>query len=152
LVPDYVKRLFVLGCLGLLALSVHAEEAVTPPAEYAFDQPELLADQRLWGIAHGARLLALACAHAGHGEPAEAWVDWQERELAELARLRGVLARHYFQQEDVLPGRITAMLGLKQSLDLAPEALDAACATLAETLAQPRYDLKLRREELLKKP
>ncbi len=145
-----MKWRFFLGCLGLLALPLHAEESATP-GEYAFNQPEILADQRLWGIAHGVRLLALACARTGQGEAAEAWVDWQEREIGELARLRGVLARHYFQQEDVLPGSISAMLGLKQSLDLAPEALVTACTTLAEALAQPRYDLKLRREELLKK-
>jgi hypothetical protein len=36
---------------------------------------------------------------------------------------------------------VSGALGLKQRLDLPPETLDAACATLAEALAQPRYDL-----------
>jgi malonyl CoA-acyl carrier protein transacylase len=149
-----VKRITALSCALLLALSARAEEpARQPPVVqgYAFDQPGIMAAQLLWGIAHGARLLALACAQAGHGVAAEAWVDWQERESAQIATLRADLSQHYFQTDDAPPDAVTAALGLKPALALPAEALGPACATLAEALAQPRYDLKKRHEELLKK-
>lgn len=117
---------------------------------YAFDQPELLAEQRIWGIAHGARLLALACAGSGNLAAAAAWVDWQEREQAQILTAARALGRHYFGREDAPPEAISAMLGLQPALALPPEALAPACATLAEALAQPRYDLKQRRGEFRK--
>lgn len=149
-----MKRVLALSCALLLALSARAGEPVPPPvvrSGYAFDQPAIMAAQLLWGVAHGARLLALACAHAGHGAAAEAWVDWQERESVHIAALRSELSRYYFQTDDAPPDAITVALGLKPALSLSAEALGPACATLAEALAQPRYDLEKRREELSKK-
>jgi len=133
-----------------LAASVHADEKPAPQG-YAFDAPEILTAQLLWGVAHGVRLLALACAQSGKGEAAEAWVRWQERERPNILAAGQVLGSHYFGQENVPPDAITAALGLKTALALPPEQLAPACATLPEALAQPRYDLKQRREEMLKK-
>lgn len=121
------------------------------PPGYAFDRPEILASQRAWGIAHGARLLAHACARAGHGAAAEAYVAWQERELPTILAMSRELAGHYFGEEDAPPDRLAAMLGLQQTLSLAQDDLEPACATLAEALAQPRYDLAERRAEFLKR-
>lgn len=147
-----MKRVLALSCALLLALSARAGESVPPVVRgYAFDQPAIMAAQLLWGVAHGARLLALACAHAGHGAAAEAWVDWQERESVQIAALRSELSRYYFQTDDAPPDAISVALGLKPALSLPAEELGPACATLAEALAQPRYDLEKRREELLKK-
>ena len=120
------------------------------PQGYAFDKPGVLADQRTWGIAHGARLLGLACAQAGYGKAAEAWVAWQEREWAQIDVVRAALGQYYFKTDDAPPEAIATALGLPASLELTPEALAPACETLAEALAQPRYDLGQRRAEFLK--
>lgn len=134
----------------VLALVCATTLVSTAQAQYAFDQPEILAAQRLWGITHGARLLALACSQAGKGEAAEAWVDWHERELPHILSAGRVLANHYFGEAAAPPDALATVLGLKQALALPPEQLEPACATLAEALAQPRYDLAKRYEELLK--
>ncbi len=126
-------------------------EAPRVPSEYAFDRPELLADQLVWGVVHGARLLALACAKTGHGAAAEAWVNWREREAVPMATMNERLGLHYFQRGDVPLDALVLAMGLKPALDLPPATLDPACATLAEALAQPRYDLIRRREAFLKR-
>ena len=138
-------------CLAFAGSSALAEEARTTPSGYVFEQPELLADQLLWGIAHGARLLGLACAKSGHGAAAEAWLAWREREATEIAAYHARLARHYFERDDAQPAALAAALGLKPELELSAENLAQACATLAEALAQPRYDLARRRAEMLRK-
>lgn len=134
----------------MLAFPAQAQEAATSQG-YAFERPGLLADQYIWGIAHGVRLLALACARAGHGAAAEAWVDWQEREAAQIDVMRAALGHYYFGQDDVSPDAIATALNLAPTLELAPETLGPACATLPEALAQPRYDLARRRAEFLEK-
>jgi hypothetical protein len=144
-----VKRLAAL-LTALLVQPTWAQELAVPQG-YAFDQPQVLADQRVWGIAHGARLLALACARAGHGAAAEAWVDWQERESAQIEVIRAALGQYYFKTDDAPLDAVANALGLSASLSLPPEALAPACGTLAEALAQPRYDLAKRRDELMKK-
>jgi hypothetical protein len=137
-----VKRFLAVACVAVWAS--------TAQAQYAFDQPEILAAQRLWGIAHGARLLAHACSQAGKGEAAEAWVAWHERELPHILTAGRVLAQHYFGEDTAPPDALATVLGLKQALALPPEQLEPACATFAQALAQPRYDLAKRYEELLK--
>jgi hypothetical protein len=163
-----VKRLVLAACLAGCALGARAEDdaesfveqvgagetVATAPAlspGYAFDSPELLADQYLWGIAHGARLLGLACAQAGDAAAYAAWQAWNEREMPEIAASAGRLGRHYYQRADAAAAEIAAALHLKPALDIAPERLEPACATLAAALARPRYDLARRREEMLKK-
>jgi hypothetical protein len=165
-----VKRLVIAACLAGCALGAWAEDAaesfveevgadetvattafIAPPPGYAFDRPELLADQYLWGIAHGARLLAQACAVAGHAEAHAAWQAWNERETPEIAACAQRLGRHYYQRDDVAAAELVVALHLKPALDIAPERLEPACATLPAALARPRYDLARRREEMLKK-
>lgn len=144
-----MRRLLALGGAVLGVAAAHAQGG------YVLDQPGIYAAQRVWGVAHGARLLALACAQAGQGGAAEAWVAWLERELPTLLEQNRVLARHYFDAPDAPPDAIAGALGLKPALDLPPEQLAPACATLAEALQQPRYDLARRRDEFLtpsKKP
>ena len=77
----------------------------------------------------------------GKPQAAEAWVDWQEREQPQILAAGRLLGRHYFGLEDIAPAVVSGAIGLKPKLALAPETLDAACATLAEALSQPRYDL-----------
>jgi hypothetical protein len=124
---------------GETALAEPIKQA-TPP-EYAFDIPEVLTAQLLWGVAHGVRLLARACAESGKHAAAEAWVDWQEREQPQIMAARRVLGRHYFDVEDLSPAVISGALGLKPALELSPKVLGPACDSLAQALSQPRYDL-----------
>lgn len=143
------RALAALSAWALLqtaALPAQAEENVAsavaaPPAGYVFDKPEVLVAQLQWGVAHGARLLALACAGSGRGVAAEAWVDWQERQRARIGAAGRLLSQYYFGVSEAGPAAIAAALGLKAELALAPEALAAACDTLATALSTPRYDL-----------
>ncbi len=149
-------RRAVLGCalLMVLALPARAEEKVgadgtapaapirqVTPSEYAFDKPEVLTAQLAWGVAHGVRLLAKACAESGSHAAAEAWVDWREREQPRIMAAGRLLGQHYFGVEDLSPAVISAALGLKPALELPPEVLGPACDTLPNALAQARYDL-----------
>ncbi len=94
-------------------------------------------------------MLALACAESGRLQAAEAWVDWQEREQAQIQAAGRLLGRHYFGREDLAPPVVSGAIGLQPKLALAPETLAAACASLAEALAQPRYDLARRHADIL---
>lgn len=132
-----------------MVMPVRAEDAAISQG-YVFENPELLADQLIWGIAHGARLLALACARDGKGGAAEAWVAWQERERPRILAANRSLGLHYFGSADAPADAVTAALGLASALALPPERLAPACASLAEALDRPRYDLARRREDLLK--
>ncbi|MDP2194402.1 MAG: hypothetical protein Q8J72_00260 [Rhodocyclaceae bacterium] len=123
-------------------------EPVVPPG-YAFDKPPVLAAQLLWGVAHGARLLGLACAKNGHYAATQAWLNWQEREAAQIDAARRLLGNYYFGDAEPLPAVVSAAIGLKPALDLSSEALEPACATLAEALAQPRYDMNRRHADIL---
>jgi hypothetical protein len=150
-----VKHWAVWACALLFALPAQAEEkvgaGVTAPVEagYVFDQPEVLAAQLLWGLAHGVRLLGLACAEHGDLTAAESWVAWQEREQPQILAAGRLLGRHYFGSEDASPDIVAAALGLKPALVLPGETLDQACATLPEALTKPRYDLARFREQTL---
>lgn len=147
-----MKRAAALSCALLLALSARAGESApqgSAPRGYAFDQPEIMAAQLLWGVAHGARLLALACAAHGREAMAEAWVEWQERERERILAAGRLLGRHYFGDETVSPGVISATLGLKSALALPQDTLGPACDTLREALAQPRYDLERFQEKTI---
>ena len=119
------------------------------PPGYAFDKPAVLAAQLLWGVAHGARLLGLACAKNGQYAATQAWINWQEREAAQIDAARRLLGNYYFGDAEPLPAVVSAAIGLKPALDLSPEALEPACATLAEALAQPRYDMHRRHADIL---
>lgn len=117
---------------------------------YAFDQPEVLAAQRAWGIVHAVKLLARACAQAGDTAAVESWLEWQERERREIEATMRQLARHHFAAETVAPAALSAALGLATQLSLEKEERQAACATLPAALASGRYDLARRKQEWLK--
>ncbi|MDP1605113.1 MAG: hypothetical protein Q8L93_00450 [Rhodocyclaceae bacterium] len=138
-----MMRRAVLGATLLMALALPVR------AEYAFDKPEVLAAQLLWGVAHGARLLGLACAKNGQYAATQAWINWQEREATQIDAARRLLGNYYFGDAEPLPAVVSAAIGLKPALDLPPEALEPACATLAEALAQPRYDMNRRHADIL---
>lgn len=116
-------------------------------AGYAFENPRILAQQRLLGLAHGISLLVSACMDQPEYIDATlaAYVPWRERQENAVALAQLDLARHYFGARAVearWPDLVRA-LNLKNQLDLAPASseLAAACATLPEALRRPRYAL-----------
>ncbi len=139
------------GATAMASPTTTANAPAGPPPGYA-DDPRVLADQLVWGLVHGARLLGRACAQSGQGTAAEAWIRWQERELPVIRAVHAAVAGYFFPGEAdagaVSPEAVALMLGLRPVLDLPPEPLQLACDTLAEALAQPRYLLSQRRAEL----
>lgn len=135
---------------GALA-AAHADPA--PPLVsserlgYAFEFPRVLAEQRLFGIAHGASLLATACLDSPEEADAagEAYTKWYEQQQEQIELLKSELAEFYFgpRADEARWAHIAATLKLREAIGLAPgsEQLRAACATLPEALLQPRYDL-----------
>lgn len=115
-------------------------------AGYAFEQPRVIAQQRIVGRAHGISLLVSACMdrHEHIDAALAAYVPWRESQADVLAQAQAELARHYFGAragEARWPDLLRA-LNLKNGLDPAPAAaeLAAACATLPQALRRERYD------------
>jgi len=145
-----LKYLFVLFWTLLTALPLYAETPRLVPLHqgYALDNPRVLVQQRLFGLAHGITLLAATCVR----EPAYretltlAYAEWNEQQSATIeAGMRG-LARYYFDEHAAEATRldIVRALGLKERLKLKPGSpqLHAACDTFVEALQKPRYDLR----------
>lgn len=114
---------------------------------YAFDQPRILAQQRLLGVAHGVSLLASACMDipAHLDATLAAYVPWREGQEQTITQAQQDLARHYFGARATAarwPDLLRA-LNLKNQLELAPGSaeLGAACETLPAALRRPRYAL-----------
>lgn len=157
-----MRRVFAcVLCLALLA-SARAEDApppiapaATPPAlevmpgrlGYAFDQPEILIRQRLFGLAHGLSLLAAACLDLpAHSLPIQdAYAAWHAKQGKAIATIVHDLSRHYFGPR----AAEARWLDLSRALNLGdaiPPALEqitlhAACASLPVAIVRPRYEL-----------
>jgi hypothetical protein len=118
---------------------------------YAFEFPRVLAEQRLFGIAHGVALLAEAC----HPDPAvtSAYAEWRERQREPLDAIKNELAVFYYgtHAADASWANVASTLNLRPRLDLAPERLQEACASLPQALQEARYDIagRLRLEAAL---
>ena len=135
----------------LAATSVHGASLpalISRPADtYVFDQPRILVEQRLFGLAHGISLLAHACyAHPRYAEPVRnAYAAWHERQFATIDRARRELSGFYFgvHAGEASWTEIVAAIGLKSEIALKPgtQKYNAACATLPEALGNYRNDL-----------
>jgi hypothetical protein len=145
----FVKRTAVAIGAAAFALTAQAQERPIPSA-YEFDKPQLLAQQLLWGVVHGVRLLGMACHRRGDRAAAEAYVNWLDRQGPRIRAAERELSLHYFQREQVPMEAIDQALKLKPTLDQPDEELGEACATLPEALAAPRYDLERFYQEQLK--
>ena len=146
-----------LACASIGALlagicAVHAAD--NPPAPplvsierqgYAFEYPRVLAEQRLFGIAHGVALLAESCRDvpATAQATADAYARWYDLQQLQIEDLKSNLTAFYYgpRAHEATWQHIAAALNLREKLDLAPEQRAAACASLPEALRQPRYDL-----------
>ena len=130
-------------------------EAVTPPAlkilpdrtGYAFDQPEILIRQRLFGRAHGVSLLAAACLdQPEHSGPVQdAYAAWHTKQRKAIETIVLDLARYYFgpRADEAQWPDLSRALNLPNEIEpaLREITLFAACASLPEALARPRYEL-----------
>jgi hypothetical protein len=149
----------IFGMLGLwltlLSGALWANEE-TPPAltpqhtGYAFDQPDILVRQRLFGLAHGVHLLVSAC--LGKRDTAAAtqtaYDVWHANQHATLTSIRAALAHYYFAEHAARAywQDIANALGLKETIhpSLGGVSLDDACASLPASLQNERYDLAQR--------
>jgi hypothetical protein len=163
-----VRRVFAGALLAALLSAAQAEDslpdvAVPPPAAivaspgalqvppqrmgYAFDRPEILIRQRLFGLAHGLSVLAGACLDLPeHSEPIqEAYAAWHATQGKTIDAIQHDLAVYYFGERAaearwqdlaralILPDNIQAALGRV--------SLQDACASLPDAIARPRYEL-----------
>ncbi|MDD5250780.1 MAG: hypothetical protein PHY45_17515 [Rhodocyclaceae bacterium] len=143
----------------LCAAAACAQEPAAPAAPersgYAFDYPRILAQQRIFGLAHGIALLAAACraVPATAADSEAVYAAWRARQAPAIAAAAADLSVYYFDNESAAWPALAQKMNLKDALDYAPDSakLQAACATLPAALQQPRYDLgeRLRLEELM---
>lgn len=146
--------------LGMALLTVglaQAEETVQPTEPlaprhfgYAFDNPEMLLRQRVFGLAHGVHLLLSGCLDKNENAEAvqQSYDTWHARQSGTLETVLRRLAEHHFgtpaQWQD-----IARALGLQETIypALGAVTLHDACATLPQALQQPRYDFAQQLEQ-----
>ena len=161
-----MRRLLV-GALCAAALGI-AQAADAPPAAanaatpaetqarltvlagrsgYAHDQPEILLRQRLFGLAHGLSLLAAACLDLpAHSEPIQdAYAGWHAKQAKAIETIVHDLADYYFgpRAGEARWPDLSRALNLIDNIQpaLNEVTLHAACASLPEAIARPRYAL-----------
>lgn len=149
-------RIALFALLPGLPLPVVADEVpalppLTDPSRlgYAFDQPRILIQQRIFGITHGVSLLARACdemkgtPEAARERVTEAYQAWRQRYTSRIVAAEEDLQHYYFAREGdgVWRQHVVAALKLPVRLEQAFGDLPAACATLPEALQRSRYDL-----------
>lgn len=124
-----------------------ALQAMPTRLGYAFEQPEILLRQRLFGLAHGLSLLAAACLDLPeHSEPIQdAYAAWHARQATTIEALVRDLSRYYFGQRaaEAQWQDLARALNLGDSIQpaLGDVSLHDACASLPEAITRPRYEL-----------
>lgn len=139
-----VALLSTLLCLPLAHAQVEAPPVLPGRSGYAVDWPGILAQQRIFGLAHGVRLLAAACEARQDAAAAAAYGQWLATQKAPIETARRELAAYYFGADttSVEEHAIASAMHLKPVLaGRSASALAAACSSLPEALARPRYDL-----------
>ncbi|MFN6961803.1 MAG: hypothetical protein ACK4N6_06130, partial [Rhodocyclaceae bacterium] len=113
---------------------------------YAFDQPDILLRQRLFGLAHGVHLLLSACLDKNENAAAvqRAYEAWHAAQGSAIEAVRAALAEHHFGARAASAGwqDIARVLGLTETIypALGTVSLAEACATFPEALGRPAYD------------
>lgn len=114
---------------------------------YAFERPEILIRQRLFGLAHGLSLLAASCLDLPeHSATVQyAYAVWHARQAQTIEILALDLAAYYFgpRAAQAQWPDLARALNLKDSIQpsLGSVSLQDACASLPEAITQPRYEL-----------
>jgi hypothetical protein len=140
---------FALVAAGLVLAQTAQAQSV--PSRYEFDQPQILAQQLLWGVVHGVRLLGMACHRRGDRVAAQSYVDWLDKQWPRIRAAERDLSRHYYGREQVPMEAIDQALKLRPVLEQSDEELGDACTTLPEALSAPRYDLEHYYQEKLQR-
>ncbi len=113
---------------------------------YAFEQPEILVRQRLFGLAHGLSLLAAACLDVAEqsGSAQEAYAAWHVKQAETISTVVSDLAHYYFGDRagEAAWTDISRALALKDDIQaaLGDVRLEEACATLPTAIVRPRYE------------
>ncbi|OHC68211.1 MAG: hypothetical protein A3H93_12130 [Rhodocyclales bacterium RIFCSPLOWO2_02_FULL_63_24] len=124
-----------------------ALEVVPQRTGYAFAQPEILLRQRLFGLAHGLSLLAAACLDLpGYSQAIQdAYAAWHARQGKAIDTIVHDLAAYYFgpRAGEAQWPDLSRALNLADNIQpaLSEITLHAACASLPEAIARPRYAL-----------
>ncbi len=124
-----------------------ALQAMPERLGYAFEQPEMLVRQRLFGLAHGLSLLAASCLDLPeHSEPIQdAYAAWHARQAKTIEALVLDLSRYYFgpRAAEAQWQDLARALNLRDSIQpaLGETSLQDACASLPEAITRPRYVL-----------
>lgn len=135
----------------LLLLSTMVANATETPKihAYAFDQPEILATQRVFGIGNAITLLGQIC--EDDTDASASYAQWLSVNGATLKQMTIRLANYYRlpNQSDDLQQRVAATMHLKSRLNLSDDAKLDACASLPKTLALPSMNLTKRYDTVL---
>ena len=136
----------ILWAWSMLAV---AQETQQRPHAYAFDNPELVSTQRVFGVGNATILLGEAC--ATFPEAAASYAAWLTRNQATLTSMTDALAIHYRipVADNDLRLHVAKAMHLKTVLDLSAAKQDEVCPTLPATLALPSLDLQRRYRETL---
>lgn len=142
-------RLGFFATLWLVSATVANATEALPPHAYAFDQPEILATQRVFGIGNAITLLGQTC--EADPNASASYAQWLINNGATLQRITIRLADYYRlpHQEIDLQQRVAATMHLKSQLNLSDDAKFDACASLPETLALPSMNLSKRYDAVL---
>lgn len=148
------RALAALGVLLCAAGRAHEPAAADERGGYAFDYPRMLVQQRIFGLANSIALLAAACRQGAAAAAQQgAYAAWRARQQVAIARAVTDLSAYYFGDGTADWQSLAQRMHLPLALGYAPGSpeLAAACATLPQALARPRYDFaaRLRLEELL---
>ena len=145
-----MKRLAACLLAGLMhpALGGDPPPLVPQHQGYDFDRPEILLRQQLFGLAHGAALLATACLEEAVQAPAalEAYSAWRQRQRTSLEAIVNDLAAYYFgpRAGEAAWDDIARALKLAEDVKtpLAQTPLEDACRTLPTALIRERFEFE----------
>lgn len=122
-------------------------EVLPKRAGYAFDQPDILIRQRLFGLAHGVSLLAAACLDLPEYSLSiqDAYATWHKKQRKTIETIVIDLSRYYFgpRAEEAEWPDLSRALNLADNIQpaLSEVTLHAACASLPVAIGRPRYAL-----------
>lgn len=143
-----MKHGLIVALWLLLAVAANATELPRHHA-YAFDQPEVLATQRVFGIGNAITMLGEVCEDSP--DASASYAQWFVVNGEALKQMTVRLADYYRipRQSDDLQQRVATAMHLKSRLSLSDDARSAACASLPETLALPSMNLAKRYDAVL---
>lgn len=135
--------------LCLIGCATQAVQDGQRSHSYAFDQPELLATQRTFGVGNAVTRLGEAC--ADNAAASVSYTHWLSVNQTTFHEMTMLLATHYRlpPSSGDLEKRVAEKMHLQTQLSLSDAALSEACASLPDTLALPSMNLIARYQAVL---